>query len=199
MFARYASAVSSGTLMTFGLLFVMQLLITLQPSAQAEPRPHYELMPFRIPPDTPVKTIDQIPPIEKLTKTELPPARPVESSNSGTIGVRMPTPTAPHGGTQAPGFSLYNDGPLVSVVRVAPVYPARALSQGLEGTVVVKFDVDSDGRVFNVVVVESSHRVFEKAAIQAAERFKFKPRVIDGVALETAGIQNLFRFTLDDV
>lgn len=199
MFTRYASAVTTGTLMTLGLLFVMQLLITLQPGVQVKPRLHHYLTPFRVPIDTPVKTIQQIPPLEKLTKTELQPARPVESSNSGTIGVRMPTPTAPGGGIGVPGPALYNDGPLVALVRVAPVYPARAISQGLEGTVVVQFNVGSNGQVANVVVVESSNRVFEKAAIQAAERFKFKPRVIDGVALETHGIQNMFRFTLDEL
>ena len=30
MLARYASAIASGTFMTFGLLYVMQLLISLQ-------------------------------------------------------------------------------------------------------------------------------------------------------------------------
>ncbi len=39
MFARYASAVTTGTFMTFGLLYVMQLLIGLQPGAVSEPRP----------------------------------------------------------------------------------------------------------------------------------------------------------------
>jgi protein TonB len=199
MFARVASAVTTSTLVTFGLLFVMQLLITLQPGVQVEPRVHHYLTPFRVPIDTPVKTIQEIPPVEKLTHTELQPARPVEPSNSGTIGVRMPTPALPGGGIGAPGPTLYNDGPLVALVRVAPVYPARAISQGLEGTVLVQFDVGSNGQVANVVVVESSNRVFEKAAIQAAERFKFKPRVIDGIALETHGIRNMFRFTLDDL
>ena len=36
MFARYASAVTTGTFVTFGLLFVMQLLITLQPGAESK-------------------------------------------------------------------------------------------------------------------------------------------------------------------
>jgi protein TonB len=64
---------------------------------------------------------------------------------------------------------------------------------------VVQFDVAANGVVTSAVVVESSNSVFEAAAIKAAERFKFKPRVVDGVALATYGIQNLFRFTLDDL
>jgi hypothetical protein len=38
MFARYASAVTTGTLMTFTLLYAMQGLIHLQPGAESEPR-----------------------------------------------------------------------------------------------------------------------------------------------------------------
>ena len=84
------------------------------------------------------------------------------------------------------------------MVRVTPVYPIRASTRGLEGYVIVQFDVMADGHVANVVVVESTHAVFDSPAIKAAERFKFKPRVVDGVALVTEGIQNLFRFNLED-
>jgi len=197
MTARYASAATSGAFITFALLFVMQLLITLQPGAQVEVRERHFLSPFRTPVVTPVKTIEEIPPLEKLTKTEQPPARPQRTTNHTTTGVPMPTPVVPTNGGEIPGPGLYNDGPLVALVRVSPVYPARALSQGLEGTVVVEFDVTANGQVVNVTVLESSNSLFERSAIQAAERFKFKPRVIDGVALDSYGIRNLFRFTLD--
>ena len=53
-----------------------------------------------------------------------------------------------------------------------------------------------DGRVADAFVVESSSRVFEKAALGAAYRFRYKPRVIDGTAVATRGIQNLFRFEM---
>ncbi len=198
MFARYASAATTGAFMTFGLLFIMQLLISLQPAAQVELRDRHFLSPFRLIVEEPVKTIEEIPPIEKLTNTELPPARPVDSSDPGTVHVRLPAPPTPPVDSGMGGPAFYNDGPLVAMVRVSPVYPARAIAQGLEGTVLVKFDVSAQGQVVNVSVVESSNGVFERAAEQAAERFKFKPRVIDGVAYATYGIQNLFRFALDD-
>lgn len=197
MFARYASAISTGTCMTFALLFIMQSLITLQPGVQVETRPRHLLMPVPRIEEKPPKTIENIPPIEKLTRTEQPPARPQRTTSQTTVGVPLPTPVAPTNGKEIPGPGLYNDGPLVALVRVSPVYPTRALSQGLEGTVLVQFDVTANGQVVNVVVVESSNSLFERPAIQAAERFKFKPRVIDGVALDSYGIRNLFRFALD--
>jgi len=199
MFTRYASAATSSAFMTFGLLFVMQLLISLQPAAEVEARERHNLSFTRLIIDTPPKLISPIPPIEELTKTMLPPVRPIESSAIGPILVRMTPPPAPpiDPGMTGPGF--YNDGPLVAMVRVRPVYPARPLAQGLEGTVLVQFDVSAQGQVVNVSVVESSSSQFERSSIQAAERFKFKPRVVDGVAYATYGIQNLFRFTLDDL
>ena len=199
MLARYASAVTTGTFVTFGLLFVMQLLITLQPGAQSEPRPHYNLTPFKIRTDTPLQLRDEIPPREKLTSTVLPPARPQYNANTGPIGVHLPIPAPPEGGQGIPVRGAFTDGPLVALVRVAPVYPSRAIARELEGYVVVQFDVAPNGQVTNVVVIESSSSVFNAAAVKAAERFKFKPRVVDGVALATRGVQNLFSFRLDDL
>lgn len=199
MFARYASAVTTGTFVTFALLFVMQLLITLQPGVQTEVRPRSFLTFTKQITERPIQPRENIPPREKLTKTELPPTRPQHTADNGTVGVHLPTPPPPRGIDGLTGPGVYTDGPLVALVRVAPVYPTRAIARGLEGYVVVQFDVSADGRVAGVVVIESSNSVFDNAAINAAERFKFRPRVVDGVALVTYGIQNMFRFNLDEL
>lgn len=198
MFARYASAVSSGTLMTFALLYVMQLLISLQPGAQVEVRERFPIdfiMAKII--ETPVRPEKLVLEKEKLTETEAQPPRPHYEGGSESVRVPRSRPPAPTG-TGPIGFDGMSDGTLVNLVRVSPIYPARALAQGIEGHVIVQFDVDANGTVMNVVVVESSHTVFEREAIKAAQRFKFKPRVVDGVALVSIGVQNLFRFKLDD-
>ena len=67
----------------------------------------------------------------------------------------------------------------------------------LEGWVVVEFDVSGSGTVENVRVIESSHRVFERAAVRAAERFRYRPRVVDGVPQPTRGVRNRFRFEME--
>ncbi len=200
MFTRYASAVTTGTFITFALLFVMQLLITLQPGAQTEARARSYLTPFT--PEiveSPVQPRQEIPPREDLTQAELPPPRPQYTSDSGPVGVYLTPPPLPQTDGGIPISGAYTDGPLVALVRVAPVYPMIAITRELEGFVVVEFDVSENGQVTNARVIESSSRVFDAAAIKAAQRFKFKPRVLDGVALATYGIQNLFRFNLDDL
>ena len=39
--------------------------------------------------------------------------------------------------------------------------------------------------------------VFEKASVKAATKFKYKPRVVDGEAIEVAGVQNKFTYELE--
>ena len=73
-----------------------------------------------------------------------------------------------------------------------------ALARQLEGYVVVEYTVTSIGTVEDVVVVTSSNGSFERAAVEAAYQFKYKPRVIDGEAVDTPGVQNKFSFILTD-
>lgn len=39
--------------------------------------------------------------------------------------------------------------------------------------------------------------VFEKASVKASLKFKYKPRVVDGVAIEVGGVLNKFTYELE--
>ncbi len=197
MFARYASAASSGVLMTFSLLYVMQALINTPTGAEVKADKPTFLTWVRVPHEVPVQQMDERLIRDELTELHPEPQRPKFESDLETIGVPVSN-LKPPTGKLPPVFANVSDGPLVNLVRVGPVYPAVASAKGLEGHVIVQFDVGTNGLVSNVVVIESSNRIFNKPAIKAAERFKFKPRVVDGVALVTSGIRNLFRFEMDD-
>lgn len=97
-----------------------------------------------------------------------------------------------------PGTGLgTGDGDFLPMVKVPPRYPRRALRNGIEGYVVVSFTVATDGRVKDPVVVESKPTgAFDQAAINAVLKFKYKPRVIAGQAVEVHGVQNKFTFKL---
>jgi len=99
----------------------------------------------------------------------------------------------------AGGFQLANDGEYLPIVKVRPIYPNSALSRGIEGYVIVEFTVTRQGTVRDVVVVESQpNRIFDRAATQAAAKFKYKPRVIDGEPIEVPGVQNKITFEIED-
>lgn len=198
MIARYASAVTSGTLMTFVLLYVMQMLITLQPGAISEAIPPIPTnwIPVKIR-DTPVQPHRPEIIKEELTKKVETPERQLDPTATDSVRVPRGMPNKPPVVTGI-DFSGPVDGALVNMFRVSPNYPSRALALGIEGYVIVQFDVDANGQVINVEVIESSDSVFDKESIRAAERFRYKPRVVDGVALVTRGLQNMFTFKLNN-
>lgn len=75
-----------------------------------------------------------------------------------------------------------------------PEYPRSALRAGLTGRVVLRIDVGTDGRPREVVVVESSrHRVLDRAAVRAVQRWRFEPAMRDGVAVP-ATVQQVISF-----
>lgn len=86
----------------------------------------------------------------------------------------------------------------VPLQTVVPVYPKRALQDRLQGDVEVCFDVDREGRTSRIAVRRSSHRIFEKPAIQAVKASSYTPLPDDKVM---TGIKTCrtFRFRLDPV
>jgi len=99
----------------------------------------------------------------------------------------------------AGGLSLdSSDGDYLPIVKVAPIYPRRAQSRGIEGYVIVEFTVTTNGSVRDPFVVEAKPEgIFDRAAMDAALKFKYKPRVVDGNATEVAGVQNKISFEID--
>lgn len=72
----------------------------------------------------------------------------------------------------------------------APSYPPEALSRELEGTVMLKVLVDVDGSPLSVEIERSSgHRKLDDAARrQVLRKWKFKPAIKDGQAIQVYGI-----------
>ena len=89
------------------------------------------------------------------------------------------------------------DGEYLPIVKVAPVYPRRALKRGIEGYVIVEYTVTVTGKVENPVIVTSKPEgVFDNAAIKSASRYKYKPRVIDGRPVEVPGVRTRINFNI---
>lgn len=99
----------------------------------------------------------------------------------------------------AGGLALESsDGEYLPIVKVAPVYPRRALSRGIEGYVIVEFTVTKQGTVRDPKVVKAEpESLFDRAAMDAALKFKYKPRVVNGEAVEVAGVQNKISFQIN--
>ena len=77
---------------------------------------------------------------------------------------------------------------LLPIVKVAPRCPREAQINGINGSVTMILTVSAMGKVNNIVIDSfKPSRVFNSEAIKAVKRWQFKPKTIDGVAVEQKG------------
>jgi len=90
------------------------------------------------------------------------------------------------------------EGDIVPVVVIRPMYPRDAALTGIEGWVKVEFTITEVGTVKDPRVIDANPpRIFNREAIRAILKWKFKPRVVEGVAVERRATQ-IIEFNLDD-
>ena len=88
-------------------------------------------------------------------------------------------------------LEVLNSG-LIPLVKIQPKYPREALKEGKTGFVTVKLTVDEKGRVTSAIIEEANPpKIFDAAVIQAVLKWKFKPRVIDGVPIKQVGLTTI--------
>lgn len=98
------------------------------------------------------------------------------------IGTQVSGGSGPFLGTLSSGDGMSGfDTDVIPVVRVPPAYPQRAKQAKLEGSVTMAVTIRPDGTVADVQVIESNPpRLFDQAAIQAMQRWKFRPKIVNG-------------------
>ncbi|GAA5189120.1 energy transducer TonB [Ferrimonas gelatinilytica] len=132
-----------------------------------------------------------LPPAPQLQSE--PPALPpmelaVESAASTeSLALELPTATVAGGivtDLTAPGTpigGLAGNGEAMPIQRVEPRYPADASRRRIEGYVVMSFTIDEAGGVTDIRVLEGQpRRVFDREAMNALSRWKYRPKVEDG-------------------
>jgi protein TonB len=201
MIGRYAFSVVIGTVVTLSLLFVMHLLIASGKTALTKPRDRAKLEFVRVKRNESLNVEDFTP--EKPPKPpETPPETPPQDMdnmdpNAPTINIAPPT-VAANMDIGGPGGMNIAEGDYLPIVRVAPVYPARALSRGLEGYVDLSFTVTMVGTVRDPVILFSTSSLFERAATRAVLKFKYKPRVVDGIPVDVPNVKTRISFQIED-
>lgn len=198
MMSRYVASMPPGIVVTAGLLFLMQKLIVTESIDLPPDPPQIYSLPAALPPPV-TRTREPEPPDRIPLPTTLPTGNwslpPVPDEPMRSKHVTRPVPVTRN--REVIGIPMESERPLIAIVRVQPQYPPRLAAMGIEGFAVVQFDVAADGRVHNVSVVNASDRRFHRAAVHAAGRFRYKPRIVDGEPVATYGVQTVFRFELE--
>jgi len=196
---RISAAAASAALVTTVLLLLMQDLIR-----------HRGAVPDLVPTLRIVDIVRLIEtPVDIRTRERPKPPEPVESPPPSPV----PTALDPIGGQAIPisgpeiDTSIHGpigtglpDGEMLPIVKVAPAYPQRAVTRGIEGYVLLEFTVDETGRVEAPRVIESAPPgVFDREALRAVLKFKYKPRVLNGEPVRVEGVLHRLTFELNPV
>ena len=87
----------------------------------------------------------------------------------------------------------------IPLVRVNPQYPPRAQSRGVEGWVLLRFTITPQGTTKDIEILDADPKgYFERAAKDAVRKYKYKPRIEDGVAVDWPGVQLVISFEMEN-
>ena len=105
----------------------------------------------------------------------------------------------PNFGFKGKKAGVFADGSYVPIFQVPPVYPRRALERGIEGCVMLKFTVTKVGSTKEPEVEWAvPPGIFDRAAMRSALKYKYKPQIRDGEAIEVPNVRTIIVFKIDD-
>lgn len=201
MTLRYLVFGAASAAVTLAVLLVMRALVAPE-QATLEESIHGGRIEFvRLKKDSEARTRDrQLPDRAEPQPAPPPPApapRPRELPRqdlSNVISAFDPSVNM----TDGPWLGAPSDTDIVPLVRVNPQYPLAAQERGLEGWVDIEFTITALGTVRGPRVIASSGgTVFNRAAIRAIRRWKYRPRLVDGQPVERPGVRVRLNFSLE--
>jgi protein TonB len=199
MIARIGAAFTSGTIMTFALLWLMQFLITTGKDALTDAG-EFSMPDFiRVRQEELVEQKDRKPPkppeVEEKPPEMPPPDLDTLDPNAPQVNLgRLSMNTNMDIG----GASFAVDGEYLPIVRVEPLYPRRAQSRGLEGFCDMEFTVTKTGEVIDALATTCSSSVFESASVKAVLKWKYKPRVVNGEPIDSSGVRTKLTYRFEE-
>ncbi len=200
-----------GLIVSIGLFWVMHFMITNNQHGFKKTESLKMVEFVRLKRQTQLQTKDRKIPDKPPPKKQPPPPKmqvaQTNISKQNVPNMKIPNLDLPiqTGRFSGPGISSLQVGQgqveistnLVPLVRIPPRYPMRAASRKIEGWVKVEFTITKSGTVKDPKVVAAQPpNIFNRAALKAISRWKFKPKIVDGKAQEQRAVQILqFRLT----
>jgi protein TonB len=188
-----------GLLTTFGLVMLMYTLID-SGSKELDEGPTIKIPDF-LHVDRDVSENVKKTEVEKPEDPETPPPEIPEENLEFEIPDNVVSMAAPKvgGGMKVGLGSFSRDSDYIPVYVPQPQYPRRAQTRGKEGYAVVEVIITSTGGVRDPIMVEEFPEGwgFGRAAVKAALKLKYNPRVVDGVGQEVPNVLYKFSFQME--
>ncbi len=204
MSLRHLIAAGLALVVTFGLFWVMQALISMEGSGLGDKGPRYHIDFVRLKRDETLHEKERKMP-DKKPPEEQPPPPPMNLSQNlnpdqNIAGIDIGVDIGLDLGGGAGFVASQSDSDIVPVVRVNPQYPIRAEERGIEGWVELEFTISAAGTVKDAKVTNAKPKgVFDRSALRAIKKWKYNPKVEDGVAVDRPGVTVRLDFDLEDV
>lgn len=200
--ARYPASIALAVIVTFALFLFMHRLVALADAALKEQASVGAIDFVRLKRESATRKKERALP-SKPQKQEQPKTPSMDMPNLGEPGANAVAVNTPdvEAGLDLGGLSnmVQGDTEAVPIVRVEPLYPRNAAQMQLEGWVTIKFDIGPSGQVLNPKVIAAEPaRIFDRAALNAVKKWKYKPQVRDGKPTTTRGQTVRLTFKLEN-
>jgi len=140
------------------------------------------------------KEVEELPELSVVTDTS------TNKTIETIIDIELPDGigTGIGGPTSILGPISQSDGDAVPMFTIEPRYPRIAAQNGQEGWVKVQFDINPDGTVSNArVIAAEPKRVFDREALRAIKKWKFKAKMVEGRAVVQTNKTYVIDFNID--
>jgi len=193
--ARIVNALFSAVAVTFGLLLLMQFLISNDlEEPQKIVRPvfssvYYEDKKIIDMPDDKEELVEPV--VEPLLPNHIEIVDCVDclDIHDGSFDANP--------GVELSGVDIGGGSPL-RLVTAAPVYPIRATEKGVEGFVDIQFDIGKDGSTSNLKIINyQPSTIFNRAVLRAVAKWRYRPKMVEGIPVAVLNIVERVSFKLE--
>lgn len=198
---RLSLAAILGIVVAFFLTVLMYLLI-LTSDSELDEQPGRKISDIWQPERAVTENIKEVKP-EKVDEPDKPPPEFPQQQTDIEMdldAVSIASPSMQSDINIGLGSGFARDTDYIPLYVPQPVYPRRALSRGKEGYAVVEVVITTTGGVRDPKLLEEqpANFGFGRAALKAASKLKYNPRVVDGTPQEVPGVLYKFSFQLEE-
>jgi len=198
MTPRYPIALVFGAVFSVALFWLMWHLVSAPIRVdQMQQATRVEFTRMRQDTEAETKRQDKVQPDKPPPVPEIPRMSMTAGAVDNNVA-RLAPMVDPFGAMSKLKMSAGSDRDIIPLVRITPDYPPRAVSRGIEGWVIVQFTITATGAVKDAIIVDSDpKKIFDDAALRAIARWRYNPKIEDGVAVERVGVRTRLTFQLE--
>lgn len=198
--SRFGISFIPGVIITFALLVLMYTLIATG-NQKLDDKPARKIADIFQPEREVTEMAKEAKPDKPDDAEEPPPEMPdvQEKFDVPENAVSMAAPNLGNALNVGLGGGFARDSDYIPVYVPQPQYPRRAQSRGVSGYAVVQVIITTTGAVRDPKLLEEypENYGFGKAALRAANKLKYNPRVVDGKPEEVPGVLYKFTFQIE--